>query len=131
MFKLADQPKAQTSKYLHTERDWEQLVHSPLTPRYYTSHFTHTDIISIRWCLPFCKEQQHGEVAHYRESRGAEGGGQEAVKRWGGGGEVRMQSLKISQTAPNTRLEPQRASIPSISAIFVACSIPSEVCLIS
>lgn len=67
MFKLADQPKILTSKFLHTAGDWEQLVHSPSTPPYYISHFTHThthphsDCVSIRRCFPLCKEQQYKE----------------------------------------------------------------------
>lgn len=54
----------------------------------------------------------------------------EGKKRWRGGGWAGVQSLKISQSAEH-RAEPRQSSIPSISAIFVAFSIMSEVCLIS
>lgn len=60
----------------------------------------------------------------------AGGVGWKGKKGWRGGGCAGVQSLKISQTAEHTAWL-QQPNIPSISAIFVAFSIMSGVCLIS
>lgn len=68
------------------------------------------------------------EIGCTAERRRGWVGGQEKMTRWRvGWGE----GLKISQTAEHKAGPQKSGSIPSISAIFVAFSIMSKVCLIS